>query len=180
MRNAGVLAGLILAMANSTVSSAAAGYFDLGEGAVLETGDTWSTGGERYRLYGVQSCLRGTSFTDKSGKRQDCGDASLSVLAAFIKDTHPYCAQIATSSSLRYVVCFATVNGERLDLGTMLITEGYAFAALNAEGLPVNPAYSVAEQEARARKSGLWQFQDVPDPSIILGRAIAGNQGNSR
>ena len=31
--------------------------------AVYETGDTWSAGDIRYRLYGVQSCLRGTSFT---------------------------------------------------------------------------------------------------------------------
>ena len=107
---------------------------------LLEAGDTWSRGGSRNRLYGVQSCLRGTSFTDKSGKRQDGGDASLSVLSAFI--------------------CFATVDGERLDLGTMLITEEYAFAALNGEGLPVNPSYSVAEQEAKSRKSGLWQFQN--------------------
>jgi endonuclease YncB( thermonuclease family) len=180
MRKAGVLGGLILAMANSMVSSAPAGYFDLGPAVVLETGDTWSAGGSRYRLYGVQSCLRGTSFTDKSGKRQDCGDASLSVLAAFIKDTHPSCAQIATTASVHYVVCFATVDGERLDLGTMLITEGYAFAALNGEGLPVNPSYSVAEQEAKSRKSGLWQFQDVPHPSIILGRATAGDQGIGR
>ena len=48
--------------------------------------------GRRYRLYGVQTCLRGTTYTDHAGQRRDCGEASLAVLAAYITDTHPVCA----------------------------------------------------------------------------------------
>jgi endonuclease YncB( thermonuclease family) len=172
----GITVGLVLAMKASTAFAAPAGYFDLGARAVLETGDTWSVNGHRYRFYGVQSCLRGTTFTNNAGKSQDCGDASLSVLAAFIKDTHPTCAPIAENSAVTYVVCFAVVAGQRLDLGTMMISEGYAFAALDPDGLPVNPAYSVAEQQASAHRSGLWQFSDVQHPSILLGRAASGIQ----
>ncbi|MDK4741333.1 thermonuclease family protein [Rhizobium sp. CNPSo 3464] len=156
------------------------GYFDLDTGVALESGDTWTANGERYRLYGVQACLRGTTFTNNAGKTQDCGDASLSVLAAFIKDTHPSCAPIARAAGVVYVVCFAAVAGERLDLATMLISEGYAFAALDAKGMPVNPAYAVGEQEARARKAGLWQFPDVRHPSILLGRAASDHQEKAR
>ena len=166
--------GLILGAAISSAFAAPAGYIALGEGVALETGDTWSVNGQRFRLYGVQSCLRGTSFTNRAGDTQDCGEASLSVLGAFIKDTKPSCAPIARSASITYVACFATVAGQQLDLGTMLISEGYAFAALDSKGLPINPAYSVAEQEARARKSGLWQFADVQHPSILIGSATAG------
>ena len=148
--------------------SAPPGYFDLKPGIVLETGDTWNDGQSRYRLYGVQSCIRGTSYTDLQGQTRDCGDASLAVLAAFIKDTKPICAPAARTADLTYVVCYAAVAGERLDLATMLVSQGFAFAALDAKGLPVFPAYSVAEQDARARKAGLWQFSDVKHPAILL------------
>lgn len=162
------------------IAAAPAGYFELDTRVALETGDTWSANGEHYRLYGMQACLRGTTFTNNAGKTQDCGDASLSVLAAFINDTHPSCAPIARAAGVVYVVCFATVAGERLDLATMLISEGYAFATLDANGMPVNPGYAVAEQEARVRKAGLWQFPDVRHPSILLGRAAADHQENAR
>ena len=34
-------------------------WFPIPPDATYETGDTWTAGGKRYRLYGVQSCLRG-------------------------------------------------------------------------------------------------------------------------
>jgi endonuclease YncB( thermonuclease family) len=172
MRGISTIAGVILTITAAPGNAAPAQYFELGSSAVLETGDTWLLNDDRYRLFGVQSCLRGTTFTNRQGREQDCGDASLAVLAAFITDTHPSCAPIAVKSSVTYVICFATVAGRRLDLGTVLISEGYAFTALDSTGLPVNPNYAVAEQQARARKSGLWQFDDVQHPSLLLGRAI--------
>jgi endonuclease YncB( thermonuclease family) len=163
-----------LALMLSLVASSApaqSGYTPLGDGITLETGDTWSLDGHRFRLYGVQSCLRGTSFTISPGETRDCGEASLAVLAAFIRDTKPACAPVAQNTSLSYVLCFAWVGNHSLDLGTMLISEGFDFAALDDQGLPVIPAYAVAEQEARARRAGLWQFADVQHPSILVGRA---------
>jgi endonuclease YncB( thermonuclease family) len=148
--------------------SAPPGYFDLKPGVTLETGETWSDGSTRYRLYGIQSCIRGTSYTDLQGQKRDCGEASLGMFAAYIKDTQPVCAATAKTSDLTFVVCYATVGSERLDLGTILVSQGFAFAALDAQGLPVFPAYAVAEQHARARNAGLWQFSDVTHPSIWL------------
>ncbi|NNH32909.1 thermonuclease family protein, partial [Rhizobium sp. SEMIA 4085] len=69
----GITVGLILALEASTAFAAPAGYFDLGARAVLETGNTWSMNGHRYRLYGVQSCLRGPTFPHNAGQRHDCG-----------------------------------------------------------------------------------------------------------
>ncbi|KAA0693754.1 thermonuclease family protein [Neorhizobium sp. P12A] len=159
---------LMLCLVAST-APAQSGYTPLGDGITLETGDTWSLDGHRFRLYGVQSCLRGTSFTVSPGDTRDCGEASLAVLAAFIRDTRPACAPVAQNTSLSYVLCFSTVGGHSLDLGTILISEGFDFAALDNKGLPVNPAYAVAEQEARSRRAGLWQFADVQHPSVLIG-----------
>ncbi|WP_307146130.1 thermonuclease family protein [Rhizobium tibeticum] len=174
------LAGIVWLAVTQAAHATPVEYFELREGAVLESGDTWSLHGQRYRLYGVQSCLRGTVFTNNVGVKQDCGGASLAVLVAFIRDTHPSCAPIAKASSITYVVCFATIAGERLDLGTMLIAEGYAFAALDAHGLPINTDYSVAEQQARDRKVGLWQFPDIAHPAILLSRAAKSDQERSK
>ncbi len=178
----GILPGLTLTLwlAGLTATVAAADDFSVPQGAVLESGDTWSADGQRYRLYGLQSCLRGTAYTDRSGQKQDCGDASLAVLAAFLKDTRPACAPIVKASSITYVVCAATVSGQKLDLATMLITEGYGFAALDAKGMPINAAYAVAEQEARIRKAGLWQFPDLQHPSVLLSHAARQGEGHQK
>lgn len=163
---------LLLALLPTFVSAAPAGYFDLFPGVTLETGDTWVSNGERFRLYGVQSCLRGTAYTDKHGQKRDCGEASLAVLAAYIKDTKPVCAPVVKKDGIAYVVCYATVGKERLDLANVLITSGYAFAALNGEGMPYHVPYAVAEKLARDKRAGLWQFEDVQHPAILLSREV--------
>ncbi|WP_312407082.1 thermonuclease family protein [Rhizobium sp.] len=168
MRSAAFLIALAVA---GGAKAAPAGYFDLTAGVTLETGDTWTSNGERFRLYGIQSCLRGTDYTDADGRSHDCGDASLAMLAAFIKDTKPICASVARTGGLSYVVCYASVAGQRLDLANMLVTSGYAFAALNEKGMPYHLPYSVSEQLAQRKKAGLWQFKDVRHPAILLSRA---------
>lgn len=169
MRRAAIYLAAVLT--SGEINAAPAGYFDLQPGVTLESGDTWVAAGNRYRLYGVQSCLRGTPYTDKTGQKRDCGDASLAVFAAYIKDTRPVCAPVARTAETSYVVCYATVGKDRLDLATMMVTSGYAFAALNAEGLPFHPPYAVAEQSAREQRAGLWQFEDVQHPAILLSRS---------
>lgn len=156
---------------SQAVVAAPAGYFDFTTGTVLETGDTWVSAGKRYRLYGLQSCLRGTFYTDVSGNRRDCGEASIAMLAAFVKDTSPVCAPVAGRTDLTFAVCYAFVGGQRLDLAMMMISEGYGFASLDSAGMPVYPAYAVAEQKAREARRGLWQFDDVQHPAILLSRA---------
>ena len=152
-------------------AAASPGYFDIGTTITLETGDTWVQDHQKYRLYGVQSCLRGTFFTSKDNMKRDCGEASMAVLAAYVHDTKPVCAPVIKGEQLTYVMCYANVAGKALDLGTILISTGFAFAALNKQGIPYNPAYSVAEQQAREKKAGLWAFPDVQHPSFLISRA---------
>jgi len=167
MRFAAAFMAVVLPFA---AHAAPQGYFDLAPGVTLETGDTWVSNGERFRLYGIQSCLRGTAYTDGQGNRQDCGAASLAVLAAYIKDTKPICAPVAKMGGMSYVACYATVGNQRLDLAQIMVTKGYAFAALKTDGLPYHPPYAIAEQLAQQKKAGLWQFFDVQHPAILLSR----------
>ena len=76
-----------------------------------------------------------------------------------------------------FVFCVATPSvgaaaGSRIDLGTALISTGYAFAALTPEGRPVHTPYFVAELVAQKSHAGLWAFADLPEPNAIILRAI--------
>ncbi|RWA67989.1 MAG: thermonuclease family protein [Mesorhizobium sp.] len=162
-----ILAITVSAGFNSEAGSAS---FTLLPGVTLETGDSWIIEGRHYRLYGVQACLRGSAYTDRSGKRRDCGEASLAVLGAYVRDTRPTCAVLFTTATT-YVACSASVGSDRLDLADLLIASGFAFAAVGPDGLPQYPPYAVVEQMARDRNAGLWQFGDVQHPAFLLARA---------
>lgn len=143
-------------------------------GLSLLTGDSWKQGDKTVRIYGVQACIRGTYYTDHSGNERDCGEVSLAFLAALIHDTHPVCSPIAQlsfgagSQSTLLVVCTSTIGGRQLDLGTMMISQGFAFAATSSEGKVVYDPYFLLEDVARQARVGLWAFSDVPHPNRIL------------
>ncbi len=136
-------------------------------GIEFETGDTWTQSGRLFRLYGVQSCIRGTTFTNPVGAKRDCGEASIVYFAALIKDARPRCTALAQVGSITYTVCAAHIGAQALDLGTILITQGFAFAAIDSSGRPVNLQYGVAERDARENRRGLWASPDLPRPSVI-------------
>ncbi|QRM32740.1 thermonuclease family protein [Microvirga sp. VF16] len=148
------------------------------QGVTFETGDTWQQNGQRMRLYGVQACIRGTTFTNQAGARVDCGEASLSYLAAVIRDASPACvpvAQIAGTLATIIVVCTAQVGGQPLDLGTILVSQGFAFASFSNDAKPVYMPYLVAELTAKQAKRGLWAASDLPHPNALLFKTV-GNQ----
>ncbi|SOC81636.1 Endonuclease YncB, thermonuclease family [Ensifer adhaerens] len=139
------------------------------------TGDSWRDGQRTLRLYGVQSCLRGKVYTDHLGRKQDCGVVSAAMLAAVVHDTDPICRAVASVLDRQgdaiptvIVVCTVRVGDRELDLGSLLITQGFAFAALANGGKPVYMPYRTQEMIARQAKMGLWAFDDVPLPSKDL------------
>ncbi|MGX5832056.1 thermonuclease family protein [Mesorhizobium sp. 43Arga] len=150
-------------------------WFPVPATASFSTGDTWTYAGETHRLYGVQACLRGTYFTNGAGGRVDCGEASLAMLVSLIRDLKPQCYTAAwqAATKTRFVVCVAqptegSAAGSRIDLGTALISTGWAFAAVTPNGAPVHAPYIVAQEVAKKQRLGLWQFADVPDPNAII------------
>ena len=140
-------------------------------GVQFQTGDTWTQNGQSFRLYAVQSCIRGTTFTNAAGIKRDCGETSIAYFAALIKDAKPRCTALAQSGSVILTVCAAHIGAQTLDLGTILITQGFAFAATDPNGRPVNFQYAVAEGDAQKNKRGLWASSDLPYPSAILRNA---------
>lgn len=182
MRVAGFLAlaiGVVMGAGTALAQAAAARWFPVPTNALYLTGDSWSEAGTTYRLYGVQSCLRGTAFTNAHGVRRDCGEASLTMLIALIRDLKPQCYDAAALPQNRtiFVFCVATRSegsgaGSRIDLGTALIAMGFAFAALKADGKPLHEPYLVAQRVAQQALAGLWAFADLPDPNASILRAL--------
>lgn len=168
----------LLATPASAQQPVASPWYPIPASATFETGDTWSADGKRYRLYGVQSCLRRTFFTNEHGLKRDCGEASLAMLVALNRDLKPLCYTAATIAGdpTQFVICFATMRagknkGSRVDLGMSLITLGYAFASLKPDGEPVHQPYVQAQQLAEKAKAGLWAYSDLPEPNAIILRA---------
>ena len=167
------------AIGPATAQSPTSRWFPVPANAVYRTGDSWSDGGITYRLYGVQSCLRGTSFTNAHGLNRDCGEASLAMLVALTRDLRPQCYGAAEQPETRTIFVFCVAarttgagSGSRVDLGTALIATGFAFAALRPDGRPVHPPYFVAQLVAQRAKAGFWAFANVPDPNAIILRAL--------
>ncbi|MBB3659707.1 endonuclease YncB(thermonuclease family) [Rhizobium sp. BK650] len=137
--------------------------------AQFETGDTWLSGGRRYRLYGLQTCLRGSSVTISPGLVRDCGELNLIMAQALIKDTRPVCTTIKDLDQNNAVVACQTTSGQRrYDLATYMIAKGWGFAAIDASGHLIVPGYRVAEESARSARAGLWAYSDMPHPVAIL------------
>jgi endonuclease YncB( thermonuclease family) len=130
-------------------------------GVAFVTGDTWIQNNQTFRLYGVQSCLRETQFTNVAGVINDCGEASIAYFAALIRDASPVCTPILQVGSppTIYVVCQAQVGAATLDLSAIIITQGFGFASSAVDGANTRPVYlpySVAETDAKMHKRGLW------------------------
>lgn len=140
----------------------------------FETGDTWQQAGARYRLYGVQACLRGTQITERSGRKADCGERSIAMLAAIMHAAKPECRQVGPAQDgATFVVCGGVLDGKAIEVGTALIAGGFAFAAAGPDGRAVHAPYLVAEQTAESASAGLWAFTDMPHPvQMLLGTRV--------
>lgn len=147
-------------------------------GVTFLTGDSWVQNGQTIRLYGLQSCIRGTTYTNEAGVKRDCGEVSLAYLAALVRDTKPSCTAIAQAGSPPVIqaVCIAHVGANALDLGTIVTSQGFGFAALAADGKPIYSPYLIAELSAKAARRGLWAASDMPHPQQVMNRALATKQ----
>ncbi|MFW8583915.1 thermonuclease family protein [Rhizobium beringeri] len=146
-----------------------AGFVPFPAQAQFETGDTWISGGRRFRLYGLQTCLRGTSVTISPGTVRDCGQLNLIMAQAVIKDTRPVCTTIKDLDEHNAVVACQTTTGQRrYDLATYMIAKGWGFAAVDNTGHLIVPGSGVAEESARSVRAGLWVYSDMPHPVAVL------------
>jgi endonuclease YncB( thermonuclease family) len=156
-----VLILAIAAVPEFAVAGSVRTSFSVPANIQIQTGDTWSQDGRKYRLYGVQSCLRGTKFIAAS-ETADCGLMSVAQFAALVQTALVSCQPVGLAKDgAEFAVCgarFGNGSGETkiVDLGTALISSGYAFAAIDQKGSAVNANYLIAELVAKNKRSGLW------------------------
>ncbi|MCR6727700.1 thermonuclease family protein [Agrobacterium fabrum] len=137
--------------------------------AQFETGDSWVSDGRRYRLFGLQACLRGTAVTVSQGTSRDCGELNVIMMQALVKDAKPLCTNIQMIDQNNVIVACQTTAGEhRYDFATYLIAQGWGFAAVDSTGQLIVPGYRVAEESARTARAGLWAYPDMPHPVTVL------------
>jgi endonuclease YncB( thermonuclease family) len=70
-----------------------------------------------------------------------------------------------------FVVCAADLDGNTIDVGTALISTGYAFAAMNTKGQAVSTNYLVAEINAKMDHDGLWAMRFRHPVQLLLKQA---------
>ena len=158
--------GLVGVMMATSASAQQRQWAPIAQDTVFESGEGWVTNGKRFRLYGVRACERGRSFTNASGIRHDCGEASIAMLVSMIRDLNPVCTEVARDEKADtiHVICLAlpdrgAAKGSRIDLGTALISSGFGFAARDMSGRPVHREYFVAEEVAKRNRAGLWAYR---------------------
>ena len=136
---------------------------------IYETGDSWSQQGRRYRLYGVQACIRGTALVTASGAKGDCGAASVAMLAGLFGSLQVNCTPVASGGDgAAIVICAGASNDRPLDIGGAMIAAGFAFSAEKPDGSPVNLAYFASEIRAKADHAGLWGAASFANPVQML------------
>jgi len=135
----------------------------------FETGDSWQYEGRKFRLFGVQACIRGTVYRASDGAESDCGMQSIASLAALFSTGSIGCQPVGRAKDdATFVVCAAQLDTATVDVGTAMISSGAAFAAVFPSGAPVSAAYAVAESSARDKASGLWSGTFTHPVSVLL------------
>lgn len=161
---------IVFACLVATTASGQDGTVSFSSAVTFETGETWVANGERYRLYGVQSCLRGTTYIAPDGAGDDCGLRSIAAIAALFSTGTVGCQPVGKAKdAATFVVCGAQIDGTTIDVGTALISTGSAFAAEGLSGAAVSQPYAVAEMSAKQQKRGLWAG-DFTHPVMVLRR----------
>jgi endonuclease YncB( thermonuclease family) len=138
----------------------------------FETGDTWTDKGRKYRLYGVQACLRGTMFRSADGAQSDCGMRSVASLAALFSTGTVVCQSVGIARDhATFVICAVDIADATLDVGAALVSAGVSFAAAFPSGVRVSSAYAMAELTAKENRNGLWSGAFVhPVTRLLNGR----------
>ncbi|WLR95363.1 thermonuclease family protein [Shinella zoogloeoides] len=160
---------MLLMLLSSWPAAADGGAVSFPAAVQFETGDTWTHEGAKFRLFGVQACLRDTRYRLPGGEDGDCGLRSIGALAALFSTNTIACQPVgAAKDGATFVVCAAQVGGAAVDVGTALISSGFAFAAVLPSGAAVLPAYAVAEGVAKEDGTGLWAGQFVHPSALLL------------
>jgi endonuclease YncB( thermonuclease family) len=116
----------------------------------LSDGDSFSLGGERYRLQGIDAPELHQECKDAAGRAWPCGVRARTELRRIIADDPVRCRTISTD---RYGRNIAVCQAGGRDLAEAMVRSGFA-TVIDRRGA-ANP-YRGAQEQARVAKRGLW------------------------
>jgi len=111
----------------------------------------------RIQLYGIDTCETRQS-AQRDNQEWPCGAVATAWLVTKTLDREVLCRPSIVRSGVTFAQCF--VNG--IDIAEMGLSEGMLIISKDEENLPPSQYISL-EQDAKARKRGLWS-SDFVDP----------------
>ncbi len=112
-------------------------------------GDTIDLNGRRYRLYGIDAPEAGQSCSRKGGGAWPCGKRAIEELERLTASGKITCTDLGEDSYGRTLgVCHVS----SIDINEMMVREGFAWSFRRYAD-----DYNAVEDEARARRVGVWQ-----------------------
>ena len=128
-------------------------------------GDTVEIAGERIRLNGIDTPEANQSCLNDTGKQWRCGRKATLALSAIVGDQAITCKGDERDKYKRLIaVCFVGTQ----DLNAEMVRQGWALAYRK-----YSTAYVAEEDEAKARKLGLWKGQFVAPWDWRRGKRLA-------
>lgn len=134
---------------------------------VVADGDTFSIGGKRIRLYGIDA-PEGRQMCRRDGVDWACGAAAARQLRGLIADRPVHCRTIETDSFGRAV---AVCHAGGVELNRAMVRYGWAVAFRR-----YSQDYVADELQARSARLGIWrsQFVQPEEWRAMHNRAAAG------
>lgn len=135
-----------------TASGSARGSYSVSGTAKAIGGTTLDVAGKTIRLFGVREASPQDQCKLASGERRSCDRVAQDMLALRLR-RHPrvVCHVPAGQRSDPAAIC---VDGHGIDLGGMLVAEGWALADTKQSG-----EYLGAQGVARVFQRGLWRYR---------------------
>jgi len=130
-----------------------------GKAAQVIDGDSFKSGNEEFRLYGIDAPEYQQTCNDQKGSIWPCGKAARGGLDSLLRKEEHSCAIRTRDQFGRLVVlCMGKETGQ--DLGATLVASGLAVSGQNFEEV----IYGAEEREAQKTKRGIWRGKFVrPD-----------------
>ena len=117
-------------------------------------GDTIVIGGASIRLHGIDAPESAQNCNGFDGATWACGEAATRALAHMIGGREVSCA-FKTRDKYKRLVSVCSVDGQ--DLNAEMVRRGYAWAFVK-----YSKDYVALETEAKAKKRGIWQADNMP------------------
>ncbi|MGI9437355.1 MAG: thermonuclease family protein [Geminicoccaceae bacterium] len=118
------------------------------EQPIVIDGDTLDVRGERLRLFALDTPEMGQPWWDKEGRDHDAGRLAKEALERLVQGRR---LSVRVLREGKYGRSIAIVRVDGRDIGRLLVSRGWAFAA------PGSRRYQRAQAAARRRRKGLWR-----------------------